>query len=307
MNNKYRIAIIIPTYNGGELFKKCLESIEVQNVSFFQKLVIDSSSTDGTAEQAKQFGHEVVVIDKNDFDHGGTRNYALSRITADFVIYMTQDAILEKNDSISHILSAFDNDNVDAVYGRQLPHEDANLLAQHARANSYTAKSYVTCIEDGNPKGFRKAFMSNSFAAYRVSALRNLGGFPTKLILGEDSYIAAKILMSNRFVAYVAEATVFHSHNYTIKQEFNRYFDIGVFHRNQSWMLDSLGKVEGEGVKFVIGQLKFLIDNRAPHLLIYSILTSVSKYVGYKLGKKHDSFSNKVKRRLSMHKGYFLD
>jgi rhamnosyltransferase len=307
MNNKYSIAIIIPTYNGGELFKKCLKSIDDQDFSFIQKLVIDSSSSDGTPEQAKQFGYEVVVIDKNDFDHGGTRNFALSRITADFVIYMTQDAILEKTNSISNILSAFDNGEVDAVYGRQLPHKDANLLAQHARTNSYTEKSYVTCIDDDNPKGFRKAFMSNSFAAYRVSALRNLGGFPTKLILGEDSYIAAKILMNKRFVAYMAEATVFHSHNYTIKQEFNRYFDIGVFHRKQNWMLDSLGKVEGEGVKFVFGQLKFLVDNRAFHLLFYSIVTSLAKYLGYKLGQKHDNFGNKINRRLSMHKGYFLD
>jgi rhamnosyltransferase len=218
---------------------------------------------------------------------------------------MTQDAILANEYAISELISAFDEEQVDAVFGKQIPHDDANLLATHARENSYSKNDYSITINDEHPKGFRKAFMSNSFAAYRVNKLIELGGFPSKLILGEDSYVAAKILINNRKVAYRANATAKHSHNYTTAEEFKRYFDIGVFHQTQSWMIEALGTVEGEGVKFALGQLAFLCKKKAYAQIANSLLMSAAKFIGYKLGKNHTKFSQKTNICLSMHSGYF--
>lgn len=300
-----KIALVIPTYNGGELFSKCLASISSQNIYLDQKIIFDSSSTDTTIKKAKASGFTVCVIDKNEFDHGGTRSRALRLVNADIVVFMTQDVILVNENAISELVSVFDDGQVDAVFGRQLPHNDANLLAVHAREHSYSKNDYSITINDEYPKGFRKAFMSNSFAAYRVNKLIELGGFPSKLILGEDSYVAAKILLNNRKVAYRANATAMHSHNYTVSEEFKRYFDIGVFHQTQSWMIKALGAVEGEGVKFALGQLTFLLRKKAYSQIARSLLMSAAKYIGYKLGKNHMKFSQKTNIRLSMHNGYF--
>jgi rhamnosyltransferase len=300
-----KIALVIPTYNGGELFSKCLESISNQNIQLDQKIIFDSSSTDNTVKKANESGFSVTVIDKNEFDHGGTRSRALQLVNTDIVVFMTQDAILANEYAISELISAFDEDQVDAVFGKQIPHDDANLLATHARENSYSKNDYSITINDEHPKGFRKAFMSNSFAAYRVNKLTELGGFPSKLILGEDSYVAAKILLNNRKVAYRANAAAKHSHNYTVSEEFKRYFDIGVFHQTQSWMIEALGAVEGEGVKFALGQLAFLWKKKAYLQIPKSFLMSAAKFTGYKLGKNHTKFSQKTNIRLSMHNGYF--
>jgi len=300
-----KIALVIPTYNGGELFDKCLASICGQNIELDQKIVFDSSSTDNTVEKAIESGFSVTTIDKAEFDHGGTRSRALKSVTADIVVFMTQDAILANENAIAELISTFNDSLVDAVYGRQIPHDDANLLATHARENSYSKNDYCTTIDDAHPKGFRKAFMSNSFAAYRVDKLNELGGFPSKLILGEDAYVAAKVLLNNRKVAYKANAMAKHSHNYTILEEFRRYFDIGVFHQTQSWMMDALGSVEGEGVKFALGQLAFLWRKNAYSQIIKSVFMSAAKFTGYKLGKNHTKLSVKTNIRLSMHKGYF--
>jgi rhamnosyltransferase len=300
-----KIALVIPTYNGGELFSKCLASISSQNIHLDQKIIFDSSSSDNTVKKANESGFSVTVIDKNEFDHGGTRSRALQLVNTDIVVFMTQDAILANEYAISELISAFDEDQVDAVFGKQIPHDDANLLATHARENSYSKNDYSITINDEHPKGFRKAFMSNSFAAYRVNKLTELGGFPSKLILGEDSYVAAKILLNNRKVAYRANAAAKHSHNYTVSEEFKRYFDIGVFHQTQSWMIEALGAVEGEGVKFALGQLAFLWKKKAYLQIPKSFLMSAAKFTGYKLGKNHTKFSQKTNIRLSMHNGYF--
>ena len=221
------------------------------------------------------------------------------------MVFLTQDAVLNGSDDIARLLSVFQDQSIGAAYGRQLPHFDANPLAIYARKNSYGNRSYVTTLMDGEPEGFRKAFMSNSFAAYRLVELKRVGGFPSKLILGEDSYVAAKMLISGAAIAYVADAIVRHSHNYSVVEEFKRYFDIGVFHATQYWMLDQLGGVEGEGVKFALGQVRFLISEYKFYYFFVSILTSVAKYAGYRAGRNYKLFSVGLCQKLSMYRSYW--
>ena len=146
--------------------------------------------------------------------------------------------------------------------------------------------------------------MSNSFAAYRLSVFEELGGFPDNTILAEDMYLAAKMILSGYKVAYCAEATVFHSHNYTLKQEFQRYFDTGVFQRDQAWLQQTFGKAVSEGKKFMLSELRFLSKN-APHLLPKALLSTFAKWAGFKLGYHYQKLPYAWCRWLSMHKGYW--
>jgi rhamnosyltransferase len=300
------VTVVVPTYNGGTLWKESAQRLAEQMPAPFRVKVIDSSSRDDTRKTAQGFSFDVEQIEQKDFDHGGTRSYALADIHTEFVVFLTQDALLEGTDAISNLVAVFDKEpEVVCVYGRQLPHLDANPLAQHARYNSYKANSYVTSLEDDFPAGFRKAFLSNSFSAYRVDFLRSIGGFPQHLILGEDSYVAAKALVAHKKVAYVAEAAVRHSHNYSVLEEFQRYFDIGVFHSSQSWMVEELGSVEGEGVKFALDQLRYVCRLKRYHWVVISASASMAKFIGYKFGKKHARLGVPLSRRLSMYKSYW--
>ncbi|GAA4091288.1 glycosyltransferase family A protein [Zhongshania borealis] len=297
--------VVIPTYNAGPMWQEAILAIKRQTLCPAKVVVIDSSSTDNTAQIALDSGFEVHIIDKANFDHGGTRSSALEFVDTEFVVFLTQDAVLNGVEDISQLLMVFQNELIGAVYGRQLPHFDANPLAKYARENSYGNESYITTLSDEYPKGFRKAFMSNSFAAYRLSVLNDVGGFPSKLILGEDSFVAARILTSGRAVAYVAEACVRHSHNYSVNEEFKRYFDIGVFHSTQSWMLDELGGVEGEGVKFALGQLRYMCSLSKFYYIPVTFFSSIAKYVGYRLGRNYHVFSLAQCRKFSMYKSYW--
>ena len=126
---------------------------------------------------------------------------------------------------------------VGCASGRQLPHSDASLLASHARHFNYPNVSSIRDEKSISTLGLKAAFCSNSFAAYRVSALYECGGFPLNVILGEDMYVAAKMLLRGYKTAYVANATVYHSHNYSPIEEFKRYFDTGVYHAREAELL----------------------------------------------------------------------
>ena len=299
-------ALCVPTYNAGNQWQDWVHAYQSQSLKASQVIVIDSSSFDETVKLSEEAGFCVHSISLSAFNHGGTRNQAVkfSEDFADIVVFMTQDAILASSDSLVNLLAPFSDPKVAAVCGRQLPHHNATPLAAHARYFNYPSESKVKSQADISILGIKTAFMSNSFAAYRLSVFEELGGFPDNTILAEDMYLTAKMILSGYKVAYCAEETVFHSHNYTLKQEFQRYFDTGVFQRDQAWIQQTFGKAASEGKKFVLSELKFLSKN-APHLLPKALLSTFAKWVGFKLGYHYKKLPYAWCRWLSMHKGYW--
>jgi rhamnosyltransferase len=245
-------------------------------------------------------------IPASDFNHGGTRNLALSHLPAgtDVVVYMTQDALLADPHALSRLMSVFADPAVACAYGRQLPHTDAMPVAAHARLFNYPAASRVVSLAVKVRLGLKTCFMSNSFAAYRVADLQAVGGFPSDVILGEDMSVAARLLMAGKSVAYVADACAYHSHNYSVMQEFRRYFDTGVFHARSPWLLAEFGSAGGEGLRFVRSELAYLWRH-APWWIPSALVRTAAKLIGYRLGRLESRWPLWFKRWCSMHKGFW--
>ncbi len=102
-------------------------------------------------------------------------------------------------------------------------------------------------------------------------------------------FYTAKAVMAGYKNVYAANAKVRHSHNYTPIEEFKRYFDIGVFHKDQPWIRDNFGGAGGEGTKFIISELKFLIANGISWLPL-AMINNFMKIVGYKLGQNYKNY-----------------
>jgi rhamnosyltransferase len=303
-NSKLRVACVVPTYNGSRDLERLLSSLENQKCKF-DVFVVDSSSSDGTLEVAKRHVRNVFVIPSAEFNHGGTRQMMVeSNPDYDIFVFLTQDAYLADADAIMNLVAYFEDPRIGAVCGRQLPHLDANPLAAHARFFNYPAEPRVKGMEDVGVLGIKTPFMSNSFSAYRGAALNSVGGFPKHVILSEDMYVAAKMLLADWKVAYAADAVCHHSHNYTLREEFVRYFDQGVFHARESWVRKKFGGAGGEGRRFVISELKFLGLGRL-HQWPGSIIRNALKLVGFKLGLEERRLPIRWKRKISMHRKYW--
>ncbi|WPR81754.1 glycosyltransferase family 2 protein [Klebsiella aerogenes] len=300
---KYFIAI--PTYNGGGLWHQTIKNITQYSPADVFVHVIDSSSKDDTASLASEAGFDVLTIAGDDFNHGGTRNLAVKEYIDDYdiVIFLTQDAIPESG-FIEEIISVFEDEDVASAYGRQLPHLNANPIARHARNFNYPTKGYVADKTSIAKMGLKTVFMSNSFSAYRLSVFKKLGGFPSDTILCEDMFYTAKAVMAGYKNVYAANAKVRHSHNYTPIEEFKRYFDIGVFHKDQPWIRDNFGGAGGEGTKFIISELKFLIANGISWLPL-AMINNFMKIVGYKLGQNYKKLPKVIIKKCSMHKRFW--
>ena len=301
------VALILPTYNAEADLPQLLSALKNQTLQPTHFLVIDSSSTDNTRKILTDYGATIHVINKNEFNHGGTRRLATELINTDIYIVMTQDAIPAQSDTFERLITALlSNNNIGCAYGRQLPKEGATAISAHGRFMNYPEKSVTRYYADKEKYGIKTCFNSDNLAAYRQSALNTIGGFPKNVLTAEDAYVAAKMLTHGFAVHYAADATIFHSHNFSLLEEFHRYFSIGVFHRKEKWILDTFNSATKEGFRFVQSEIRFLWNEKKSYLIPAAIISTFVKYFAYQLGKNENLIPFALKRQWGINKSYWL-
>jgi rhamnosyltransferase len=292
--------------NGGERWREAATALHAAVPDPSVVAVVDSSSTDGSDAVAAGQGFEVRSIDPGTFNHGRTRQEAVDRFCRgkDFVLFLTHDAVVEGPESLTNLLESFSDPKVGAAYGRQVPHLNAGPFGRHIVNYLYPDTGDIRTLADAPRYGIRTAPVSNSFAAYRIKALNECGGFPSSIILGEDVHVGLHMLLAGWSVSYCAAARVRHSHDYSISEEMRRYFDFGVLHAQVPQLRSEFGEPEGDGFRFVKSELRYMAA-AAPLRLPEVIVRNTAKYVGYRLGRMFRRLPNSVRRRLSMTTGYW--
>lgn len=300
-------SIVVPTLNAGSDAEALTTAIRAQRLLPERVQIIDSQSTDGTASVFRAAGFHVDEIPRDEFDAGGTRTRGLSAVpdTSEFVVYLSQDAHPSDPSAISNLLSAFEDRRIAAAYGRQLPRAGASPIEAFARLHNYPQTSHVRCIEDVAEIGFETCFFSNSFAAYRVRELREVGGFRQRVIFGEDALTVAELLRQGHRIAYAADAQAVHSHRYNLRSEFRRHFDIGAMHA-RSDVLTQFGRPHGKGFRYVRNEMAYLA-RIAPQRLPEAAVRTAIKFTAYTIGRRERMLPLALKRRLSLNSRFWRD
>ena len=131
-----------------------------------------------------------------------------------------------------------------------------------------------------------------------------VGGFSKDIIFGEDTLVVARLHRAGWKTAYAADAMVRHSHSYSIAEEFRRYFDIGVLHARENWLIEQFGTASGEGRRFVISELKHLMKH-APQLVPSAFMRTFAKFAGYKIGRRESRLAPRLKYHLGLNRQYW--
>jgi rhamnosyltransferase len=303
--HKVRVVLVIPVLNPGPAAATLVDAIAAQTRRPDSVLVLDSESNDGWIDEFTRLGALIHPVKRREFDHGGTRNLAFSLVDGDIYLFLTQDARPDSRDAFARLLDAFDDPGVGVAYGRQLPNGDATPFAAHARLFNYPPAAARRTAADIPTLGIKAAFCSNSFAAYRREALAGVGGFPVNQLFGEDTFATAKMLRLRWTVAYVADAAVEHSHNYSHVEEFRRYFDTGAVHEIEAWYIAMLGGASGEGMRFVRSELAYVRDAGMAFGTIRTVARNAVRWLGYRLGRAHRALPRWLVLRCAMHPNFF--
>lgn len=282
MTNNLTVGVLIPTYQAEKHLYFCLSPLLKSKLNP-KILIIDSTSTDNTINIAKNMGIPYKVIPSKTFNHGLTREQGRKLLNTDIVVMMTQDAYPTHPEFLERLIQPIISGEASVSYARQLPYDESGPLGSFAREYNYPAVSHIRELRDAPFYGPYTFFCSNSCAAYSNAALNEIGGFP-KVLFGEDTVAVAKLLHGGHRIAYVAESRVKHSHDYTLLEEFNRHFRIGLARQSQQELFAICGKDSKRGKAYAWALLKKLKKSH-PALIPYALLQIFAKLLGYRLGQ----------------------
>ena len=290
------VGVVVPTYKGRQHLSRCLGPF-LESPLRPRILVVDSSSGDGTVEEAERLGAETLVVPRHEFNHGATRELARRQLATDIVVMVTQDAYAKDDETLRRLVSPLIARDAAVAYGRQIPRPGAGTFETFLRAFNYPPHSNIRALADAPTYGAGLFFCSNAFAAWRQHALDEIGGFRTTLS-HEDAIAAALLLKAGHRIAYVAEAIVEHSHPYSMIGDFRRYFDAGYARTEYAQELSFAGPHAAIGARYASDLLGEIAGSR-PWAIPYAVAHIALKGVGYFSGSRAVGRSSWIARRLS--------
>ena len=304
------VDVIIPTCDPGEEFVELLTGLESQTVKINKIIIMNTEEKYferlkmGKKGLKKYPNVELHHLSSREFDHGNTRNQGVKKSKAPYFVCMTQDAVLADSYVIEKLLEPLLAGEAAVSYARQLPKEGCDPIEQFTKNFNYPDQSRLKGQEDIPELGIKTFFCSNACAAYKRSTFDELGGFIKHTIFNEDMIYAAGVAGAGGKIAYVAEARVLHSHNYTWQQNFHRNFDLGVSQADHPEVFAQF-QSESEGIRLVKETARYLRETGNGRLMIPMIWKSGWKFVGYRLGKNYRRLPEKLVIKCSMNRNYW--
>lgn len=310
--NSRAVDVIIPTYRPDERFIRCLELLGASSYPVSHIYIINTGEEHFEAlmknralPASVRSITSVIHIFPEEFDHGGTRRYAVGMSDAEFFVMMTQDALPCDETLIEKLISPLIlDDHIAVSYARQLPAPGANEIERYIRGFNYPPESGVKSSQDVYTLGVKAYFCSNVCAAYRRSYYDEAGGFVKKTIFNEDMILAAALMKNGYAVSYTADACVYHSHNYNCRQQFKRNFDLAVSQAQHPEVFAGVSS-ESEGMRMVRGCIAHLKSIHRSYLIPGFIFNCGARFLGYRLGKRYRLIPKGLRRCLSSQPSYW--
>lgn len=302
------VNVAVPTYKPDNKLLELIKRLNMQTLKPQKIFLVNTAEEYMDVEAYEQFNNiSIVHISKEEFDHGGTRDMIMKTLQGDYTVLMTQDALPADRYVLEKLIMPMEQDESIAVtYARQLPAKDCGVIERYTRQFNYGDEDILVSEDDIENKGIKAYFCSDVCAAYRMNCYDEVGGFPGKTIFNEDMVYASKVLKHGYKKLYVSSARVIHSHNYTALMQFKRNFDLGVSHRQFSYIFNKELKTENEGIKLVKNTIAFLMDKGYWYLIPKLIIHSGAKYVGYRLGKMYDRLPESIVEKCTANKSYWM-
>ena len=306
-----KIDVIIPTYRPGRKFLELMKRLTSQSVKADRIIIMNTEEKyfDGLlygTDFAREYPEaEVHHLSKREYDHGGTRDIAASKSSADLFLCMTDDAVPADDCLIERLRDALcQAEDIAVAYARQLPGKESGEIERYTRSVNYPEESCIKGQQQLKTMGIKTYFCSNVCAMYRGDVFRKLGGFEKHTIFNEDMIYAARAVKAGWRIAYAADAHVYHSHNYTAKEQFHRNFDNGVSQAQHPEIFAGVSS-EAEGVKLVKKTISHLCGIGKPWLVPGLIADCGARYLGFFLGRHYRKLPAGLVLRCSLNRDYW--
>ncbi len=225
------ISVVIPTLNPGAEFPMLLRKLKgQQGVDRVEIVIVDSGSTDGSVEVAKQWGCTVVEIAPEEFTHSGSRNLGAEQATGDYLLFMVQDAYpigAHWMYGMLRYLLDHAEQGLMAVSCAETPRSDSDMMYDSMIDTHYR---FLGCRDQdrlGRLQGLGHMALRAQGQLSDVACLIRREDFARYRYRGdyaEDLDLGMRIIRDGKAVAMLSSVKVIHSHNrpafYYLKRSF---------------------------------------------------------------------------------------
>jgi cellulose synthase/poly-beta-1,6-N-acetylglucosamine synthase-like glycosyltransferase len=197
------VTVAIPTYNEARHIEEKLEDVYRQDYPHdkLEIIVVDSASTDGTAEKARRWAAahpnaDVKVVEEPQRrGKASALNTALATARGEVFVITDADCRWPQKDALKKAVSWLADPAVGAVTCLKKPAADGPASVEAGYRDHYNV------LRLAESKKWATPIFHGELAAYKTELLRKIGGFPLD-IGADDSHTAAKIAaMGYRAVA----------------------------------------------------------------------------------------------------------
>jgi glycosyltransferase involved in cell wall biosynthesis len=206
-------SIVIRAYNEEKHIGRLLQGIARQTLPDVETILVDSGSTDRTAEIAEEYGARVVRITPEEFTFGRSLNLGIEAARGELVVIVSAHCYPVYPDWLEQLLAPLVDEQVAVSYGKQRG-GDTNRYSEHQWFRHYFPDTSLA--RQGH------AYCHNANAAIRRSKWQehkyneNLTGL-------EDLAWGSWVFEQGYGIAYAAEAEIIHLHDEGPKTVYNRY------------------------------------------------------------------------------------
>lgn len=283
------IDIICPLYKAENYIENLQKSFDFQkNVNIENIRYILTKSNDDTQKKLKLIQKQnskclYTIINSQDFSHSLTRETEAFKSKADIIVFVTQDVIIKKDNWLYNLVRPIINNEAVACYSRQICTNN-NSIEKYTREANYPQKSKIVSKDDIKKLGLKTFFFSDASSAIKREIFIKLNGYDNKkLPISEDMYIAYKIITNGYKIKYCADSEVIHSHKFTIKQQYKRYYDTGKFFKQNDYL--NKYKVNTAGGNLAKYVLKRAWQDKNWKVIFGFLPNMAARYIGMKKGK----------------------
>jgi glycosyltransferase involved in cell wall biosynthesis len=214
-----RVGVVIRTLDEGAWIRRCVEVLRGQRGEFdLDIVVVDSGSTDGTVEIARELAVQVVEIPPASFDYSRALNMGIAATSGELVASLSAHAIPVDDLWLEHMAAPFADPRVAGVASRQVPWPDAPWQEVRRLAETFGDEPVVYDIS-----GIDRVVFSNAASMIRRAVWAES---PFTLPSVEDLDWARRSLAAGRLIAYEPRAAVSHSHREAPRAQAHRLIDI---------------------------------------------------------------------------------
>lgn len=288
--SRVKVSVVCPLYEAEDDILRLDKSLQEQEeVLFVEIFYVLTKGGDKTKEIMRKSGIldrpgvRFSEISKDSFSHSLTREKLAMQATGEVIVFLTQDVEIRDKKFVQKLVQPIVSGEADATYAKQIT--KYNNIEKYTRESNYPAKSFTVSKEDIPKLGLKTFFFSDAAGAVSREKFVELGGYDSKdLPISEDMYFAHKLIMAGGKIRYVAEAEVYHSHNFKLSELYNRYKLTGKFMKMNP-------EIAASGVNAAGGGMAKYIFKRAWQERNFKVLAKFlpnmgARYLGMRKGRK---------------------